>query len=81
MCPVQYSQFEVWDIPGRGLGHGAEREVKIQECPLEFSSSASMHHITFEEGEFLLMEVYHIQPWFYFTHNAFYFVESYITGF
>lgn len=62
MCPVQYSQFEVWDIPGRGLGHGAEREVKIQECPLEFSSSASMHHITFEEVTELIGEDFHSYP-------------------
>lgn len=31
--------------------HVGERDVKIQECPLEFTNSASMHHITFEEGE------------------------------
>ncbi|KAA8587766.1 hypothetical protein FQN60_016628 [Etheostoma spectabile] len=50
ICPAPYSHYEGWDPQGRVLGmeHGEERDVKIQECPLEFTSS-SMHHITFEE--------------------------------
>ncbi|XP_069034456.1 nuclear factor of activated T-cells, cytoplasmic 4 isoform X1 [Embiotoca jacksoni] len=56
LCPAPYSHYEGWDPQGRvlGTGHGGERDAKIQECPLEFSSSASMHHITFEEvSEFI----------------------------
>ncbi|KAG7525104.1 nuclear factor of activated T-cells, cytoplasmic 4 [Solea senegalensis] len=51
MCPVPYSHYDGWDPQGRvvGMGHGLERDAKIQECPLEFTSSVSMHHITFEE--------------------------------
>ncbi|KAI3374685.1 hypothetical protein L3Q82_021253, partial [Scortum barcoo] len=51
ICPVPYSHYDGWDPQGRvpGTGHGGERDAKIQECPLEFTSSASMHHITFEE--------------------------------
>ncbi|XP_055084514.1 nuclear factor of activated T-cells, cytoplasmic 4 [Periophthalmus magnuspinnatus] len=44
MCPVQYSQFDGWEVQGR---HGGDKEGKALECPLEFSSS--MQHITFEE--------------------------------
>lgn len=57
---AQYSHYEGWDPRGRalGAGQGAERDAvassKIQESPLEFSSSASMHHITLEEGETLV---------------------------
>lgn len=53
ICPAPYSHYEGWDPQGRvlGMGHGGERDAKIQECPLEFTSSVSMHHITFEEGE------------------------------
>lgn len=50
-CPAPYSHYEGWDPQGRVLGTGHGRDPKIQDCPLEFSSSASMHHITFEEGE------------------------------
>ncbi|XP_034558086.1 nuclear factor of activated T-cells, cytoplasmic 4 isoform X2 [Notolabrus celidotus] len=56
MCPAPYSHYDGWDPQGRvhGLGHEGERDAKIQECPLEFSSPASMHHITFEEvSEFI----------------------------
>ncbi|XP_070830264.1 nuclear factor of activated T-cells, cytoplasmic 4 [Chaetodon trifascialis] len=51
ICPAPYSHYDSWDPQGRalGTGHGGERDAKIQECPLEFTSSASMHHITFEE--------------------------------
>ncbi|KAK5860337.1 hypothetical protein PBY51_021824 [Eleginops maclovinus] len=55
ICPAPYSHYEGWDPQGRvlGMGHGGERDVKIQDCPLEFTSS-SMHHITFEEvSEFI----------------------------
>ncbi|KAI9544322.1 hypothetical protein NQZ68_001194 [Dissostichus eleginoides] len=55
MCPAPYSHYEGWDPQGRvlGMGHGGERDAKIQDCPLEFTSS-SMHHITFEEvSEFI----------------------------
>ncbi|KAM4605616.1 nuclear factor of activated T-cells, cytoplasmic 4 [Polymixia lowei] len=58
--PVPYAHFEGWDPHGRapGTGQGGERDPqagsKIQESPLEFSSSASMHHITLEEvNEFI----------------------------
>nr|XP_057931122.1 nuclear factor of activated T-cells, cytoplasmic 4 [Doryrhamphus excisus] len=49
MCSAP--QYENWDTPRRvqGIGHEDERDAKIQECPLEFSSSAHMHPITFEE--------------------------------
>ncbi|CAN9503022.1 unnamed protein product [Ophioblennius macclurei] len=56
ICPASYSHYEGWDTQGRvlGIGHGGESDGKIQECPLEFTSSASMHHITFEEvSEFI----------------------------
>lgn len=53
MYPAAYSHYDGWEPQGKLLGteHGPLRDAKIQECPLEFSSSASMHHITFEEGE------------------------------
>lgn len=53
ICPAPYSHYDGWDQQGRemGVGHGGEREVKMQECPLDFTSSVAMHHITFEEGE------------------------------
>ncbi|XP_071777698.2 nuclear factor of activated T-cells, cytoplasmic 4 [Centroberyx gerrardi] len=53
--PVPYSHYEGWDPQGRvlGTGQGGERDVqagsKMQESPLEFTSSPSMHHITLEE--------------------------------
>ncbi|KAM9719924.1 nuclear factor of activated T-cells, cytoplasmic 4 [Menidia menidia] len=56
ICSAPYSYYEGWDPQGRvlGAGHGGEGDAKIQECPLEFTSSASMHHITFEEvSEFI----------------------------
>ncbi|KAF7222004.1 nuclear factor of activated T-cells, cytoplasmic 4 [Nothobranchius furzeri] len=55
-CLAPFSHYEGWDPEGRvlGTGHGREGDAKIQECPLEFSSSPSMHHITFEEvSEFI----------------------------
>ncbi|KAK5605017.1 hypothetical protein CRENBAI_002321 [Crenichthys baileyi] len=55
-CPAPYSHFEGWEPQGRmlGTGHGGEGNAKNHECPLEFTSSASMHHITFEEvSEFI----------------------------
>ncbi|MEQ2267907.1 hypothetical protein XENORESO_012194 [Xenotaenia resolanae] len=54
-CPAPYSHFEGWEPQGRmlGTGHGGEGNAKNHECPLEFTSSASMH-ITFEEvSEFI----------------------------
>lgn len=53
ICPAPYSHYDGWETQGRVLEteHVGERDAKIQECPLEFTSSASMHHITFEEGE------------------------------
>ncbi|KAM9789589.1 nuclear factor of activated T-cells, cytoplasmic 4 [Neosynchiropus ocellatus] len=52
MCPTPYSHYDVWDHQGKALGLGDE--TKSQECPLEFSNSTSMHHITFEEvSEFI----------------------------
>ncbi|TKS79453.1 Nuclear factor of activated T-cells, cytoplasmic 4 [Collichthys lucidus] len=56
ICQTPYSHYDGWDPQGRvlGTGHGGERDAKIQDCPLEFTSSASMHHITFEEvSEFI----------------------------
>ncbi|XP_061587899.1 nuclear factor of activated T-cells, cytoplasmic 4 [Cololabis saira] len=56
VCPAPYSHYEGWDPQGRmlGMGHGREGDAKIQECPLDFNSSASMHHLTFEEvSEFI----------------------------
>lgn len=55
-CPATYSHYEGWEPQGRmlGTGHGGEGDSKIQDCPLDFTSSASMHHITFEEvSEFI----------------------------
>ncbi|KAM4728939.1 nuclear factor of activated T-cells, cytoplasmic 4 [Anableps anableps] len=55
-CPAPYSHYEGWEPQGRmlGTGHRGEGDAKNQECPLEFTSSASMHHITFEEvSEFI----------------------------
>ncbi|XP_061654640.1 nuclear factor of activated T-cells, cytoplasmic 4 isoform X1 [Phyllopteryx taeniolatus] len=52
MCSAPYSHYESsWDAQGRVLGMGQrdERDAKIQECPLEFTSSTTMHPITFEE--------------------------------
>uniref|UniRef100_H2LCP7 Nuclear factor of activated T cells 4 n=1 Tax=Oryzias latipes TaxID=8090 RepID=H2LCP7_ORYLA len=51
ICQVPYSHFEGWDPHVRvlGMGHGREGDGKIQEYPEEFSSSTSMHHLTFEE--------------------------------
>ncbi|KAF7644656.1 hypothetical protein LDENG_00218130, partial [Lucifuga dentata] len=55
VCPAPYSHYEGWESHGRvlGTGHGGERDAqagtKLQESPLEFNSSASMHHITLEE--------------------------------
>lgn len=50
---ASYSQYNGWETQRRVLEteHVRERDAKIQECPLEFTNSASMHHITFEEGE------------------------------
>lgn len=55
-CPAPYSHYEGWEPQGRmfGIRHEGEGDAKNQECPLEFTSSASMHHITFEEGEALI---------------------------
>uniref|UniRef100_A0A3P8X2L2 Nuclear factor of activated T cells 4 n=1 Tax=Cynoglossus semilaevis TaxID=244447 RepID=A0A3P8X2L2_CYNSE len=55
ICPAPYSHYDGWDQQGRemGVGHGGEREVKMQECPLDFTSSVAMHHITFEESEYI----------------------------
>ncbi|XP_041946322.1 nuclear factor of activated T-cells, cytoplasmic 4 isoform X2 [Alosa sapidissima] len=48
--PPPYSQYEGWETHGRGV---PDREpaggMKMQEGPLEFASSSSMHHITLEE--------------------------------
>ncbi|XP_014822945.1 PREDICTED: nuclear factor of activated T-cells, cytoplasmic 4-like [Poecilia mexicana] len=55
-CSAPYSHYEGWEPQGRMLGtsHGGDGDAKNQECPLEFTSSASMHHITFEEvSEFI----------------------------
>ncbi|XP_038135479.1 nuclear factor of activated T-cells, cytoplasmic 4 [Cyprinodon tularosa] len=55
-CPAPYSHYEGWEPQGRmfGIRHEGEWDAKNQECPLEFTSSASMHHITFEEvSEFI----------------------------
>ncbi|XP_057714090.1 nuclear factor of activated T-cells, cytoplasmic 4 isoform X1 [Corythoichthys intestinalis] len=51
MCSAPYSKYESWDPPGGflGVGHREERNAKIQDCPLEFTSSNTMHQITFEE--------------------------------
>ncbi|XP_003447556.1 nuclear factor of activated T-cells, cytoplasmic 4 isoform X1 [Oreochromis niloticus] len=65
ICPASYSHYEGWDPQGRVLdtGNGGERDAKIQECPLEFTSSASMHHITFEEvSEFIGEDIQSYQP-------------------
>lgn len=53
ICPAPYSHYDGWENQGTVLEteHVGERDAKIPECPLEFTSSASMHHITFEEGE------------------------------
>ncbi|XP_034021270.1 nuclear factor of activated T-cells, cytoplasmic 4, partial [Thalassophryne amazonica] len=55
LCGGPYSHYDSWDPQGRVLetghrgGRDAQTGTKIQENPLEFSSSASMHHITLEE--------------------------------
>lgn len=46
-------------------GRVGDRDGDIQECPLEFTSSTSMHHITFEEGKLYMFvfecnDVYHL---------------------
>uniref|UniRef100_A0A8C8EW15 RHD domain-containing protein n=1 Tax=Oncorhynchus tshawytscha TaxID=74940 RepID=A0A8C8EW15_ONCTS len=53
--PPPYSHYEVWDHQGRGPGEReAQAGPKMQESPLEFSSSSSFHHITLEEvNEFI----------------------------
>lgn len=53
ISPTLYSQYDSWEIQGGAVETECvgERAGKIQECPLEFNSSASMHHITFDEGE------------------------------
>ncbi|KAL0966304.1 hypothetical protein UPYG_G00293630 [Umbra pygmaea] len=59
--PAQYSHYEVWDHQGRERG---EREApsKMQESPLEFTSS-SIHHITLEEvNEFIGEDIRSFQP-------------------
>ncbi|XP_028988533.1 nuclear factor of activated T-cells, cytoplasmic 4 [Betta splendens] len=64
ICPAPYSHYEGWDPRGRvlGSGPGGERDAKIQDCPLEFTSSASMHQITFEEvNEFIGEEIQSFQ--------------------
>ncbi|XP_068197338.1 nuclear factor of activated T-cells, cytoplasmic 4 isoform X2 [Antennarius striatus] len=45
LCPAPYSHYDGWEPHGKALGaeHGGARDS------LEFTSSASMHHITFEE--------------------------------
>lgn len=50
--PTPYSQYDGWEMQRGALetDHVGERDGNIQECPLEFTSSTSMHHITFEEG-------------------------------
>ncbi|XP_075875753.1 nuclear factor of activated T-cells, cytoplasmic 4 isoform X2 [Nelusetta ayraudi] len=56
ICPGPYSHYDGWENQGRVLEteHVLDRDAKIQECPLEFTSPASMHHITFEEvNEFI----------------------------
>ncbi|XP_019739285.1 nuclear factor of activated T-cells, cytoplasmic 4 isoform X2 [Hippocampus comes] len=51
LCSVPYSHYDSWDHSGRalGMGHRDEKDAKIQEGALEFTSSATMHPITFEE--------------------------------
>ncbi|XP_037131048.1 nuclear factor of activated T-cells, cytoplasmic 4 [Syngnathus acus] len=51
LCSVPYSHYESWDPSARVLrmAHEDERDAKVQECPLEFTSSTDMHPITFEE--------------------------------
>lgn len=53
ICPGPYSHYDGWESQGRVLEteHVVDRDAKVQECPLEFTSPASMHHITFEEGK------------------------------
>ncbi|XP_041752980.1 carboxypeptidase Y-like [Coregonus clupeaformis] len=53
--PPPYSHYEVWDHQGRGPGEReAQAGSKMQESPLEFASSSSIHHITLEEvNEFI----------------------------
>lgn len=53
ISPTPYSQYDCWEMQEGALEIECvgERDGKIQDCPLEFTTSASMHHITFEEGE------------------------------
>ncbi|XP_011617866.1 nuclear factor of activated T-cells, cytoplasmic 4 isoform X2 [Takifugu rubripes] len=56
-----YSQYDSWEMQGGAVEteYVRERAEKIQECPLEFNSSASMHHITFDEVTQLIGEDIH----------------------
>uniref|UniRef100_A0A3Q2NWG5 Nuclear factor of activated T cells 4 n=1 Tax=Fundulus heteroclitus TaxID=8078 RepID=A0A3Q2NWG5_FUNHE len=59
-CPAPYSHYEGWEPQGRALdaGHGGDGDAKNHDYPLEFTSSASMHHITFEEvSEFIGQDI------------------------
>ncbi|XP_012706776.2 nuclear factor of activated T-cells, cytoplasmic 4 isoform X1 [Fundulus heteroclitus] len=59
-CPAPYSHYEGWEPQGRVLdaGHGGDGDAKNHDYPLEFTSSASMHHITFEEvSEFIGQDI------------------------
>lgn len=50
--PPPYSQFEGWESQSRvGTVRETTGGMKMQEGPLEFASSSSMHHITLEEGK------------------------------
>lgn len=55
--PTPYSQCDGWEMQRGALemDHVGERDGNIQECPLEFNSSTSMHHITFEEGKLYVL--------------------------
>lgn len=54
ISPTPYSRYDGWEM--QGGERAGERDGKM-ECPLEFTSSASMH-ITFEEGEIYVFFLY-----------------------
>lgn len=75
-CPAPYTHYEGWDPHGGVLGTNqrGEGDAKIQECPLEFTTSASIHHITFEEGEIRLLFVIILHYYYLYLYYIYYYI-------